>query len=176
MRIFPFQPSSSPKEAPIISQSHLNVAGAMSVRSVAFHTTMPDLLAFSTLSSGDVSLVKISPDHQSVSPLLLLKSFNTTVTVLRWFPDSMILAIGMTNGEVSVFYLSEDLEIKRILNFLAHKSSKPSDDFGSLDIQAEVWSLDWRAKDSSQLATVSEDQSMKIWKIEGDSATEIMKV
>lgn len=108
----------------------------MSVRCVAFHPEFTDLLVFGTLSSGDVMIVKIK-DTQVEGPYPIM-SFNTTVTSLRWFSSQkkMLLACGLTSGEVALLVITNNLELDTERKFKAHEQGKESDDFGSLNLQA----------------------------------------
>jgi len=97
-----------------------------------------------------------------------------TITCLKFiFPN---LYYSDTGGYFYV-YNSNDKSI--IYNYLAHEPKKDNtnDEFGSLSIKSEVWSLLVHEIDNeyNYVVTGSEDQSIKIWKIKFNSDKNIVK-
>ena len=90
---------------------------------------------------------------------------NETITCLRYLQPN--LYISDSGGNVSIYNTKEK---KIIYNYLPHEPQKDNTniEFGSLYIKSEVWSFFVHEIDdeNSYIITGSEDQSIKIWKME----------
>ena len=97
-----------------------------------------------------------------------------TITCLKFiFPN---LYFSDTGGN---FYIYNSNDKSIIYNYLAHEPQKDNtnDEFGSLSIKSEIWSLLIHEIDNeyNYVVTGSEDQSIKIWKIKFNSEKNIIK-
>ena len=95
-----------------------------------------------------------------------------TITCIRTTSDR--LCYGMVTGEIELYDISFS-ENRAILSHLYslkvhHPSTVPDPRFGSLSIKAEVWSLVF-SPCSTQIATCSEDQTVKITDLETQITT-----
>lgn len=97
-----------------------------------------------------------------------------TITCMRFiFPN---LYYSDTGGN---FYVYNSYDKSIIYKYLAHEPKKDNtnEEFGSLSIKSEVWSLLIHEIDNeyNYVVTGSEDQSIKIWKIKFNSDKNIVK-
>jgi WD40 repeat protein len=97
-----------------------------------------------------------------------------TITCMRFiFPN---LYYSDTGG---YFYVYNSYDKSIIYKYLAHEPKKDNtnEEFGSLSIKSEVWSLLIHEIDNeyNYVVTGSEDQSIKIWKIKFNSDKNIVK-
>lgn len=96
------------------------------------------------------------------------KSKNRTVTTLRFGHSSdnkeLLLLVSFCSGELRIFK-EIDNKYSMIYIGMGHYPSpeSKSENFGSLDKFAEIWSSAWCCNEISKLATVSEDQTCKVW-------------
>ena len=97
-----------------------------------------------------------------------------SITCLRYLHPNLFFSD--TGGNIYIYNVNED---KIIFNFLAHEPQKDNTDieFGSLYIKSEVWTFAVHEKDNENLylATGSEDQSIKIWKIKYNNEKNVIK-
>ena len=93
------------------------------------------------------------------------KNDDEAITCVRYIHPN--LYFSNTGGNVFIFNTKEQ---KIIYNYIPHKPQKDNTniEFGSLSIKSEVWSFLVHEIDNenSYIVTGSEDQSIKIWKIE----------
>ena len=87
-----------------------------------------------------------------------------SITCLRYLHPNLFFSD--TGGNLYIYNINEE---KIIFNFLAHEPQKDNtnDEFGSLSIKSEIWSFIVHEINDENLyiATGSEDQTIKIWKI-----------
>ena len=89
---------------------------------------------------------------------------NESITCIRYLHPNVYFSD--TGGNIFIYNINEG---KIIFNFLAHEPLENNKDseFGSLSIKSEIWSFIVNEVDDENIfiATGSEDQSIKIWKI-----------
>ena len=97
-----------------------------------------------------------------------------TITCLKFISPNLYYS---DTGGYFYVYNSNDKSV--IYKYLAHEPKKDNtnDEFGSLSIKSEVWSLLVHEIDNEYIYVVtgSEDQSIKIWKIKFNSDKNIVK-
>ena len=92
-----------------------------------------------------------------------------TITCIRTAGDR--LCFGLVTGDVEVFEIGSDdvnkLTLTRLFDMKVHHPVESETDlrFGSLNIKAEIWSLEF-SPCSKKIATCSEDQTVKITSLE----------
>lgn len=99
---------------------------------------------------------------------------NETITCMRYLSPN--LYYSDSGGNIFIYNTNEE---KIIFNYLAHEPQKDNtnEDFGSLSIKSEVWSFIIHEIDEENLylATGSEDQSIKIWKMKINNDKNVIK-
>ena len=87
-----------------------------------------------------------------------------SITCIRYLHPNIYLSD--TGGNIFIYNVNEETTI---FNFLAHEpvESNADNEFGSLSIKSEIWSFIVNEIDDENIyiATGSEDQTIKIWKI-----------
>eukprot|EP01080_Neovahlkampfia_damariscottae_P002843 gene2843-4249_t len=105
-------------------------------------------------------------------------SLTSEVICMKWDNEEkqQKLAIGTRDGKLCLLQQElGDYFLKTSLVFLAHppiKDGEQNGKFGSIGKYSEIWSLKWSPK-SDFIATSSEDQSTKIWNLEGKLMKEL---
>ena len=99
---------------------------------------------------------------------------NETITCMRYLNPNLFYSDSGGN-----IFIYNTIEEKIIFNYLAHEPQKDNtnEDFGSLTIKSEVWSFIIHEIDEENLylATGSEDQSIKIWKMKTNNDKNVIK-
>ena len=102
------------------------------------------------------------------------ESENETITCMRYLNPN--LYYSDTGGNIFIYNTNEEIII---FNYLAHEPQKDNtnEEFGSLSIKSEVWSFLVHEIDEENLylATGSEDQCIKIWKIKINIEKNVVK-
>eukprot|EP01130_Rhizamoeba_saxonica_P011229 TRINITY_DN4656_c0_g1_i2.p1 TRINITY_DN4656_c0_g1~~TRINITY_DN4656_c0_g1_i2.p1 ORF type:complete len:453 (+),score=74.58 TRINITY_DN4656_c0_g1_i2:134-1360(+) len=93
------------------------------------------------------------------------------VTSIKWQngdPATSLVASADSGGTLAIYEKARGEDFLRLRSgILAHRPSlgnKQDSKFGSLQQYAEIWSLCW-SPDNHYIATCSEDQTCKIWKL-----------
>jgi WD40 repeat protein len=82
-----------------------------------------------------------------------------------------------TSGEISIFKEMEEGFIQ-LYTTMGHEAGISTESFGTLGRYAEIWSSAWDYNGMERLATVSEDQTCRVWELatEPFSVLEVFKV
>ena len=147
---------------------------AVSVRSLLW-SKYADLLVVGTLS-GFLFTLQSPTDPSSVLTSALECSHGVTVLREKLVEGVPMLAIGTVGGEVVLLSCQFPGQLTRLKAFQAHKPQAGFDSssyFGSLQHFSEIWSLAW-APTGPVLATSSEDQTVAIWEIEGETLLAVL--
>eukprot|EP00826_Nyctotherus_ovalis_P004654 TRINITY_DN11021_c0_g4_i1.p1 TRINITY_DN11021_c0_g4~~TRINITY_DN11021_c0_g4_i1.p1 ORF type:complete len:263 (+),score=42.88 TRINITY_DN11021_c0_g4_i1:73-861(+) len=88
---------------------------------------------------------------------------SAAVTSLKFSRESPFhLLATFTSGEISIFRETED-NFQQLFNLMGHSAGISTDIFGTLGRYAEIWSSAWDCDGAKRLATVSEDQTCRVW-------------
>lgn len=112
------------------------------------------------------------------------KEKNQTVTSLKIAhkteKNEIYLLASNSKGEMKIYKeegKGEDCKYSQLFKGLGHfaDAELKNENFGSLHKYAEIWSTSWCCNEIGKLATVSEDQTCKVWEYDekGNSTKEI---
>ncbi len=165
--IYPVDQSVSVNKGPTF---HITMNG--SIRSLAFHPTKPVLLI--GLMTGEIFQWRFHPSDKVEKcdrPKEPAPESESAVTALKFAPAvpgrPPYLIASYTSGEIEIFRdvsTGDMCALENMYTGLVHPPDSPSENFGSLGDYAEIWSAAWSCEGTDRFATVSEDQTCRVWR------------
>eukprot|EP01132_Coremiostelium_polycephalum_P001336 gene1336-1684_t len=161
-------------DKPIYSKSF-----GIPVRAISWSGGGSDQFMLVGLMDGSLIHWNLDRNEDDEESSMVVSNLIDGITSIQWDHLNERVAVGTTGGHLNIyrFNQSSQQQAQPIYylesSILAHEPKIGPQDlrFGSINQFAEIWSLVFHPTDPNLLATVSEDQTTAIWRINGGGST-----